>query len=51
MGPGASEIDMLEACSDWALLDNPFLIETVSPNGTFCDTIQVPSGAGDMQLI
>ena len=26
-------------------------IETVSPEGTFCDTLQVPSGAGDMQPI
>ena len=26
------------------------VIETVSPEGTFCDTVQVPSGAGDMQL-
>ena len=26
-------------------------IETVSPEDTFCDTVQVPSGAGDMQLI
>ena len=26
-------------------------IETVSPEGPFCDTAQVPSGAGDMQLI
>ena len=26
-------------------------IETVSSEGTFCDTVQVPSGAGDMQLI
>ena len=26
-------------------------IETVSPEGTFCDTVQVPSGAGDMELI
>ena len=26
-------------------------VETVSPEGTFCDTVQVPSGAGDMQLI
>ena len=25
--------------------------ETVSPEGTFCDFVQVPSGAGDMQLI
>ena len=28
-----------------------FRIETVCPEGTFCDTVQVPSGAGDMQLI
>ena len=26
-------------------------IETVSPEGIFCDTVQVPSGADDMQLI
>ena len=26
-------------------------IETVSPEGTFCDTVQAPSGDGDMQLI
>ena len=26
-------------------------IKTVSLEGTFCDTVQVPSGAGDMQLI
>ena len=26
-------------------------IETVSQEGTFCDTVQVPSDAGDMQLI
>ena len=26
-------------------------IETVSAEGTFCDTVQVPSGGGDMQLI
>ena len=25
--------------------------ETVSPEGTFCDTVQVPPGADDMQLI
>ena len=25
-------------------------IETVSPEGTFCDTVQVPSSAGDMEL-
>ena len=27
------------------------LIKTISPEGTFCDTVQVPSGVGDMQLI
>ena len=26
------------------------VIETVSPEGTFCDTVQVPSSAGDMGL-
>ena len=26
-------------------------IETVSPEGTFRDTVQAPSGAGDVQLI
>ena len=26
-------------------------IEIVSPQGTFCDTVQVASGAGDMQHI
>ena len=25
-------------------------IETVSPEGIFCDTLQVPSGASDIQL-
>ena len=25
-------------------------IETVSPEGTFCDTVQVPSSAADMEL-
>ena len=28
-----------------------FHIETVSPEGTFCDTVQVPSRGGDMELI
>ena len=27
------------------------LIETVSLEGTFCDTVQVPSDAEDMELI
>ena len=26
-------------------------IETISLEGTFCDTVQVPSGVDDMQLI
>ena len=29
---------------------NLVTIETVSPEGTFCDTVQVPSSAGDMEL-
>ena len=32
------------------LVSIPVLIETVSPEGTFYDTVQVPSGAVDMQL-
>ena len=27
------------------------IIETVSPEGTFCDTVQVPSNGGDKELI
>ena len=27
------------------------IIETVSPEGTFCDTVQIPSSVGDMELI
>ena len=27
------------------------LIEIVSPEGTFCDTVQIPSSVGDMELI
>ena len=26
-------------------------LDTVSPEGTFCDTVQVPCGFGDMELI
>ena len=26
-------------------------IETVSPEGTFCDTVQIPFSVGDMELI
>ena len=25
--------------------------KTVSPEGTFCDTVQIPSSVGDMELI
>ena len=32
----------------WAKSIRP--IETVSPEGTFCDTVQVPSSVGDMEL-
>ena len=35
----------------WRHTDMGTGIETVSPEGTFCDTVQVPSGADDMQLI
>ena len=33
--------------------DEPFPepIETVSPEDTFCDTVQVPIGTADMELI
>ena len=27
------------------------VIENVSPEGTFCDTVQIPSSVGDMELI
>ena len=30
---------------------NISVIETVSLEGTFCDTVQIPSAVGDMQLI
>ena len=33
------------------MLTRDVAIETVSREGTFCDTVQVPSGVGDMQLI
>ena len=26
------------------------IIETISPEGTFCDTVQVPSSVDDMEL-
>ena len=32
-------------------IHNSHPIETVSPEGTFCDTVQVPSRGGDMELI
>ena len=30
---------------------NEYHIETVSLEGTFCDTVQVPCGVGDTQLL
>ena len=38
---------------DWTLyvfIQDHSAIETVSPEGTFCDTVQVPSSADDMEL-
>ena len=37
----------------WGCCNKTWLvcIETVSPEDTLCDTVQVPSGADDMQLI
>ena len=26
-------------------------VASVSPEGTFCDTVQIPSSVGDMELI
>ena len=36
---------------DRKIQSQTLVIETVSPEGTFCDTVQVPSGGGDMELI
>ena len=38
--------------NSWAKVGNILLlvIETLSPEGTFCDTVQVPSGGADMEL-
>ena len=41
-----SEVDLMLMLSVWQTS-----IETVNPEGTFCDTVQLPSGAGDMELI
>ena len=35
----------------WKESQKPCFIETVSPEGTFCDTVQIPSSVGDMELI
>ena len=40
------EYDLLEL--PWIIFGG--IIETVSPEGTFCDTVQVPSSAGDIEL-
>ena len=34
-------------CHEWG----DSAIEPVNPEGTFCDTVHVPSGDGDMELI
>ena len=45
-------ISILARVSRWmSVVKSMVNIETVSPEGTFCDTVQVPSGAGDMELI
>ena len=33
------------------LCDVVYQVEAVSPEGTFCDTVQIPSSVGDMELI
>ena len=33
------------------LLVNESMVAIESPEGTFCDTVQVPSGAGDMERL
>ena len=35
---------------EWISNFTPHIIETVSPEGKFCDTVQVPSSVGDMEL-
>ena len=38
--------DLVSWKTKWHLF---YSIETVSPEGRFCDTVQVPSGADDME--
>ena len=40
-----------ESCIACVLCKSRLDIDTVSLEGTFCDIVQVPSGAADMQLI
>ena len=42
-----SHVYMCKVC----MMQNKQTIETVSPEGTFCDTVQIPSSVGDMELI
>ena len=41
--------DVIRMVSVWTPFNS--VIETVSQEGTFCDTVQVPSNGGDMELI
>ena len=45
------EMENFLASMSWKTQSSNLRIEIVSPEGTFCDTVQVPSGANDMQLI
>ena len=48
-------LTITDQCQYWLCFQKSmrdyFIIETVSPEGTFCDTVQVPSRGGDMELI
>ena len=43
--------NLLYLGQNWCDCQGMKKIETVNPVSTFCDTAQVPSGAGDMELI
>ena len=45
------KMDNFLANVSWNTRSSHLTIETVSPEGIFCDTVQVSSGAGDMQLM
>ena len=50
LGPGLEFGDVFLR-DFWSVRRGEIAIETVSPEGTFCDTVQVPSRGGDMELI